>query len=172
MSGPKERTRSMKKERMAEKEANKRKERRSRSGARDPKLFTGTHDNTIVSSDEEQPSVKISKPAEKTTTNYRQALTAKYHKKFEANKKRREEAGLRTQKDEDLEIDEVDLPVDRPTAPLPAPVKHEDAPTFKLKDLLSNRYRRRFTTVKQLKPLGLNSSCSTGVLRRAKRTNR
>ena len=56
--------------------------------------------------------------------------------KVEANKKRREEAGLRTQKDEDLEIDEVDLPVDRPTAPLPAPVKHEDARTVKLKDLL------------------------------------
>ena len=69
-------------------------------------------------------------------TNYRQALTAKYHQKVEANKKRREEAGLRSQKDDDLEIKEVDLPVDRPTAPLPAPVKHEDAPTFKLKDLL------------------------------------
>ena len=120
MSGPKERTRSMKKEKMAEEEASKRKERRSMSGSRDPKLFTGSHDNTIISSDDdEQPSAKVSKPAGKATANYRQALTAKYHLKVEANKKKREEAGLRSQRDDDLEVKEVDLPVDRPTAPLP-----------------------------------------------------
>ena len=143
MSGPKERTRSMKKEKMAEEEANKRKERRSMSGSRDHGLFTGQHDNTIVSSDDEQPSAKVSKSVEasKPSANYRQAITAKYHQRLEATKRKKEAAGISTQKPDDLEVDEVNLPVDQPTAPLLAPVRHADAPTLKLKDLLPEAVR-------------------------------
>ena len=142
MSGPKEWTKNMKKEKMAEEEANKRKERRSRSGSRDPRLFSGAHDNTMVSSDEEQPSAKVSRPeAEKAATNYRQDITAKYHKRLEFTKKKREAAGIDTQRDDDLEIEEMDKTIDKPTAPLPAPVKHADAPTLRLKDLLPDAIR-------------------------------
>ena len=73
---------------MAEEESNRRKESRSRFGSRDPRLFSGIHDNTIVSSDEdEQPSAKISKQAK--AANYRQVITAKYHQRIETTKKKR-----------------------------------------------------------------------------------
>ena len=144
MSGPKERTRNMKKEKMAEEEANKRKERRSISGSRDHGLFTGNHDNMIISSDDdEQPSAKVSRSEEaiKPFSNYRQAITAKYHQRVEATRKKKEAAGISTQKADDFEVEEINKPVDLQTAPLLAPVKHADAPTLKLKDLLPDAVR-------------------------------
>ena len=124
---------------MAEEEANFQKERRSRSrsGSRDP----GVHDNTMVSlsSDDEQPSAKMSKQAK--TTNYRQSITAKYHQRIETTKKKREAAGISTQKEDDLEVLEVNKDVDVPAVPLLQPVRHADAPTLKLKNLMPEAVR-------------------------------
>ena len=94
-------------------------------------------DVSIVSSgeDDEQPSAKISKPR---MGGFREAITKAYNKKVEETKnKHAAEGKLRI--DDNLNVEKVGRSVDAPTDELLAPVKHADAPTISLRDLLPRR---------------------------------
>ena len=120
-----------------------REERKGRKQEQRPSSATrkGLNESTatIVSSDDEdeQPSAKVSKPK---TGGFREAITKAYNKKVEETKsKRAAEGKLRV--DDDLDVEKVGKTVDAPTDELLAPVKHADAPTISLRDLLPEGYK-------------------------------
>ena len=136
MPGPKNITREERKGRKQEEEEKRKQEHRPSSANRQ-----GMHspNDTIISSDDEdeQPSAKISKPKK---GGFREAITKAYNKKVKETKsKRAAEGELRI--DDDLDVEKVGRSVDAPTDELLAPVKHADAPTISLRDLLPEGYK-------------------------------
>ena len=136
MPGPKNITREDRKGRKHEEEERRKDEKRPSSATRRNMEDLNV---TLISSDEDdkQPSAKVSKPK---VGGFREAITKAYNKKVEETKsKRAAEGKLRV--DDDLDIEKVGRSVDAPTDNPLAPVKHADAPTISLRDLLPEGYK-------------------------------
>ena len=136
MPGPKNITKEARKSRKQEEEERRKEEKRPSSATRqsmdDPNV-------TVLSSDDEdeQPSAKISKPK---VGGFREAITKAYNKKVEETKSRRAAEG-KLRVDDNLDVEKIGKSVDAPTDGLLAPVKHADAPTISLRDLLPEGYK-------------------------------
>ena len=136
MPGPKNITREERKGRKKEEEDKRKQENRPSSATRQG--MDSKQDYTILSSDEdEQPSAKISKPK---GGGFREAITRAYNKKVEETKNKRVADG-KLRADDDLNVQKVGTSVDAPTDGLLAPVKHADASTISLRDLLPEGYK-------------------------------
>ena len=133
MPGPKNLTREGRRDKKQEEDDQQRRDKRPSSMNRGG--MASNHEMTVISSDEEddQPSAKVRKPK---SGRFREAITKAYNRKVEETKSRRAIDGGDSRDNIDYDITKVGKSVDAPTAPLAAPVKHSDAPTLSLRDLL------------------------------------
>ena len=67
---------------------------------------------------------------------FREAITKAYNRKVEETKSRRAIDGRETRPEVEYDIQKVGKSVDAPEAPLAAPMKHAEAPTLSLRDLM------------------------------------